>query len=128
MAGELPGLGVLPKGTKLTFDRATKSWTSPAGLIYEQGSVHGNRIKHVLDHSTANPNKPVHSVFDAGRSDVLGLIDEAWTARSGPGILQKNGNRYWSVDMGRQVGTAGQTHVRIVVRDGTTRVITSFPE
>jgi hypothetical protein len=112
----------------LTFNRGAKSWTTPEGLIYEQGSAHGNRIKHVLDHAATNPAKPVHSVFNIGRSNVLGLIDEAWAARSGPGILQKNGNRYWSVDMGRQVGTAGQTNVRIVVRDGTNKVITSFPQ
>jgi hypothetical protein len=128
VSGPRPAAPSAPKGTKLTYDKATKSWTTPEGLVYEPGSKHGNRVKHVLDHAEANPNKPVHSVFDAARRDVLGLIDEAWTRRSGPGILQNNGNRYWSVDMGRRVGTAGETHIRIVVRDGTTKVITSYPE
>jgi hypothetical protein len=31
-----------PNNGKLVFDPATKSWTSPGGLVYEQGSVHGN--------------------------------------------------------------------------------------
>ncbi|MES2974163.1 MAG: hemagglutinin repeat-containing protein [Pseudomonadota bacterium] len=44
------------------------------------------------------------------------------------GTLQANGNRVWIVDMGRQVGTAGQTSIQIVVRDGTNQVITVFPK
>ena len=118
---------IVAKGTPLTFDRAARSWTTPEGLIYEQGSIHGNRVKHLLDHTVSNPSKSTHSIFDAGRSDVMGLVDEAWATRVGPGKLQPNGNRVWTVDMGRQVGTAGQTGIHIVVRDGTTKLITAFP-
>lgn len=115
------------KGTPLTFDKAARTWTTPEGLIYTEGSAQGNRIKHVLEHTVPNPAKPVHSVFDVGRSEVLGVVDEAWTLRQGPGILQKNGNRLWDVDMGRVVGTSGQTSVRVIVQDGTTQIITAFP-
>ena len=113
---------------KLTYDAAAKTWTSPGGLVYGQGSAHGNRVLHVMDHTVANASKPVHSVFSAPRNQVIGLVDEAWAARSGAGTLQANGNRVWTVDMGRQVGTGGQTSVQIVVRDGTTEIITAFPK
>lgn len=83
---------------------------------------------HVLDHAAPNPSKPVHSVFNVNRNQVLGLVDEAWAARVGPGALQAHGNRFWVVDMGRQVRTGGQTSVQIVVRDGTTRLVTAFPK
>ena len=113
---------------ELSFDKTTRTWTSPAGLDYGPGSVHGNRIKHVLEHATENPSKPIHSVFNAQRNQVLGLVDEAWVARTGPGTLQVTGNRVWVVDLGRQVGTVGQTAIQVVVRDGTTRLITAFPK
>jgi filamentous hemagglutinin family protein len=116
------------RGTPLTFDPHNRTWTSPGGLVYGEGSVHGNRVMHVLDHAVPNPSKPVHSVFNVDRREVIGLIDEAWSARTGPGILQSNGNRVWVVDMGRQVGTSGQTSIQIVVRDGTTQVVTAFPK
>lgn len=121
------GIGGAAKGVPLTFDKATRSWTTPAGLVYAEGSKHGNRVKHILDHAAPNPSKPVHSVFNVDRSDVMGLVDEAWTLRQGPGVLQKNGGRQWDIDMGRVVGTNGQTSVRIIVKDGTTQVITAFP-
>lgn len=113
---------------KLAYNAAAKSWTSPGGLVYGQGSAQGNRLLHVLEHTVPNPAKPVHSVFNVNRNQVVGLVDEAWAARSGPGVLQANGNRVWTVDLGRQVGTSGQTGVQIVVRDGTTEVITAFPK
>ncbi|MCW0410579.1 hypothetical protein NB709_000455 [Xanthomonas sacchari] len=72
------------EAVKLTFDKATRTWTTPAGLEYGQGSVHGNRIKHVLDHAVPNPNKTTHSVFNVDRKQVLGLIDQAWLTKGSP--------------------------------------------
>lgn len=118
----------VPNRGKLIFDPTRKTWTSPEGLVYGRGSKHGNRVKHILDHTVPNPNKPVHSVFSADRTKVIGLIDEAWTRRVGPGTLQPNGNRVWIVEMGREIGTAGQTSIKIVILDGTKNVITAFPK
>jgi GNAT superfamily N-acetyltransferase len=95
---------------------------------YRQGSVHGNRVAHVMEHTIVDVSKPVHSVFSVPCDQALGLIDEAWATRHGVGTLQANGNRVWVVDMGRQVGTNGQTSIQIVVRDGTAEIITAFPK
>ncbi|MBL0421694.1 hemagglutinin repeat-containing protein [Ramlibacter sp. AW1] len=122
-----PGVAAA-KGTPLTYDKTTRAWMSPEGLVYSPGSAHGNRVLHVLDHAAPNSSKPVHSVFNVSRDQVLGLVDEAWAARVGPGTLQANGNRVWVVNMGRSIGTSGQTSVQIVVRDGTTQLITAFPK
>ena len=113
---------------RLTYNAVTKSWTSPGGLVYGQGSAQGNRVLHVLEHTVPNTSKPVHTVFNVERTQVIGLIDEAWGARVGAGTLQSNGNRVWNVDMGRQVGTAGETSIQIVVRDGTNQIITAYPK
>lgn len=125
---KMQGKLVVPNSGKLIFDPATRSWTSPGGLVYGQGSVHGNRVKHVLDHLVPNSGKAIHSVFNVDRTQLIGLLDGAWKTRIGPGILQPNGNRVWVVDMGRVVGTNGETYIQIVVKDGTANVITAFPK
>jgi hypothetical protein len=101
---------------------------SPGGLQYGADPKFGNRVDHVLDHTAPNLNKSVHSVFNVQGDDALNLVDEAWSNRSGAGTLQANGNRTWTVDLGRPVGTIGQTSVQIVVRDGTNELITAFPK
>ncbi len=72
-------------------------------------------------------SKQVHSVFSVERRKVLGFVDDAWRVRTGAGVLQSNGNRVWTVDMGRVVDTAGETNLRIITRDGTNRIITAYP-
>jgi hypothetical protein len=117
------------KGGRLAYNAASKTWTSPAGLVYGHGSVHGNRVKHVLDHLAPNPSKPTHLIFSVTREKLVGLIDDAWSRKVGPGVLQQPiGNRYWVVDMGRTIGTNGERYIRIVVKDGTNNVITCFPQ
>lgn len=112
------------QAVELAFDKSTRTWTTPAGLDYGPGSVHGNRVKHVLDHAVPNPNKTTHSVFNVDRKEVLGLVDEAWLARSKP--LPNDPGAY-VVPMGRTVGTAGETNIKIIVRPGTTKIITAYP-
>ncbi|WCE32067.1 two-partner secretion domain-containing protein [Vibrio sp. SCSIO 43137] len=113
-----------PKGIKLDYDTESKSWTTSAGLIYGQGSKHGNRIEHVLDHADPNPNKKKHSVFNVDRNEVLGLIDEAWSKKGTP---VANDPGAYIIPMGREVGTEGETNIKVVVRPGTNEVITAFP-
>lgn len=98
-------------------------------MIYGQGSIHGNRVKHVLDHAAPNPNKPVHSVYNVPKDKVLSVVDEAWSKRSNvTPVVQGNGNAVYDIPMGRIIGTNGETTVRVVVKNGTSEVITAYPK
>lgn len=100
------------------------AWRSSAGLIYGQGSIHGNRVRHVLAHATPDSTKPVHSVFNVARNKVLGVVDEAWSMRGSPLTTDPGA---FVVPMGRVVGTQGETAVKIIVRPGTSEIITAHP-
>ncbi len=101
------------------------TWTSNAGLIYGQGSIHGNRVKHVLAHTQPDPSKPRHTVFNVDRSNVIGLVDEAWNKKGSP---LPNDPGVYVVDMGRVIGTNGETKIRIVVRPNTNNIISIYPQ
>ncbi|WP_163264825.1 hypothetical protein [Chelativorans alearense] len=68
--------------------------------------------------------KPKHSVFNTQDDNALALVDEAWAMRGAPD--PKDPGAY-VVDMGRPIGTSGETSIRIIVKPGTTEVITAYP-
>jgi predicted phosphoribosyltransferase len=110
-------------GGKLTaIGRST--WRSTSGLIYGPDKLFGNRVQHVLAHAIPDATKPLHSVFSVGRKEILSLVDEAWGMR-GAALAKDAGS--FIVSMGRVVGTQGETAVKIIVRPGTSEVITAFP-
>ena len=98
-------------------------YRSPAGLRYGPSVRGEHRLHHVLLHAYGNAGKRIHSVFAEG-TDVLRLVDEAWRLR-GASVIGDAGK--YVVPMGRTVGSAGETHVTIVVRPGTQRLITAYP-
>jgi RHS repeat-associated protein len=110
----------------LTYDAATKNWTSAGGLVYGPGSVHGNRVLHVLDHLSPNAGKPAHTLFKVQRNELLGLLDNAW-AKRGSYTSHTSGNWNYRIDMGRVIGYGGETAVNISVRPGTSEIMTAFP-
>jgi filamentous hemagglutinin len=114
----------VPNSGKLVFNPTTKTWTSPGGLVYGQGSKQGNRVKYVLDHLVPNAQKTKHSVFSVDRNKIVGLVDEAW-AKRGAHVLDDPGA--YVIYMGRAIGTAGETHLRVIIRPGTTEVISAYP-
>jgi len=110
---------------KLGYDKRTGSWSTPNGLSYGQGSAHGNRVKHLLEHESPNSRKSAHSVFCVcKKGGSLDLVDEAWANRGRP--LATDPGAY-VVPMGRVVGTAGETNIKIITRPGTNDVITAYP-
>jgi RHS repeat-associated protein len=117
--GEAAGGGL---GRLRSIGRIT--WESSGGLVYGPDKVFGNRVQHMLAHTVPDATKPMHSVFNVGRNQVLGLVDEAWSMR-GAAVAGDPGA--FVVPMGRAVGTAGETAVRIVVRPGTSQIITAYP-
>ena len=109
---------------RLRYDRSSKTWISPAGLNYGQGSKEGNRVKHVLEHASPNSSKPNHTVFNVPRNQILSLVDQAWAKRGNP--LPSDPGVY-IIPMGKVVGTRGETSIRIIVKPGTNQVITAYP-
>ncbi|WP_423251660.1 adhesin, partial [Pseudomonas viridiflava] len=118
------GAKVTGGAVELTFDKATRTWTTPAGLDYGQGSVQGNRVLHVLEHAEPNPAKTTHSVFSMDRKEILGAVDEAWLKKGSPVVGDPGA---YVVPMGRAIGTSGETSIKIIVRPGTSQVITAYP-
>lgn len=110
---------------------APNVYQSPGGLIYGPGSQHGHRFTHVVQHAVADPTKKVHGVFATTSDNLLGLgdeitglVDEAWALRTSP--VPGDPGRF-IIPMGREVGTAGERSITIIVRPGTSEVITAFP-
>ncbi|WP_241015393.1 DUF637 domain-containing protein [Pseudomonas frederiksbergensis] len=121
---KIAGAKVTGGAVELTFDKATRTWTTPAGLDYGQGSVQGNRVLHVLEHAEPNPAKTTHSVFSMDRKEILGAVDEAWLKKGSPVVGDPGA---YVVPMGRAIGTSGETSIKIIVRPGTSQVITAYP-
>lgn len=109
---------------ELTFDKSTRTWTTPAGLDYGQGSVQGKRVLHVLEHAEPNPAKTTRSVFNMDRKEILGAVDEAWL-KKGSSVVDDPGA--YVVPIGRAIGTSGETSIKIIVRPRTNQVITAYP-
>ena len=123
--------GSKESGSKTVNPNALKyngdgTWTSNEGLIYGQGSIHGNRVKHVIAHTQPDPSKPTHTMYNVDKSQVIGLIDEAWVNK-GQGIMQRNGNVKYEIDMGRVVGANGETSIRIITNGYSNNIVTAFP-
>ncbi|MEU2505173.1 putative T7SS-secreted protein [Streptomyces sp. NPDC007863] len=119
-------LGLAPCTPDGFTDLGSDRYQSPEGLIYGPGSAHDHRITHVMEHAAPDPSKTQHSVFiSSDQADILALIDEGWAKRGAP---DPNDPARYVVPMGRDVGTAGEQNLRIVVVPGTTKVITAFPQ
>ena len=109
---------------------APDTYQSPAGLVYAAIShdnyAEANRLSHVLMHGVEDSTKATHSVFVGGTEEVVNVVDEAWARRT----VSPDGRKF-VVDMGRAVGTHGETHIRVVVDGPSTgrfHLVTAFPE
>jgi hypothetical protein len=109
-------------------------YRSPAGVTYGPGSAEGHRITHLLEHARPDPSKATHTVFQTEAQtlpelsgQLTSLVDEAWAARGAPVSATSGSYERFVVDMGRVVGTNGETSVTIVARKGTSEIITAFP-
>lgn len=94
------------------------------GLDLNPKSPFRTRVQHVLAHAYPNASNAQHWVFSVAPKEVLKVVDEAWVNR---GAARSAANGVYDIPMGRQVGTAGETHIRIVVRPRTSEITTAFP-
>ncbi len=88
------------------------TWQSNGGLIYGNDKTHGNKVQHVLAHTVPDTNKKQkHIVFNVDRSELIGVVDEAWSK----GVVDSKDSAAYVANMGRVIGTNGETKVRVVV-------------
>lgn len=85
----------------------------------------GHRIFHVGAHTaeSVKAGKKDHSIF-TGQQSPLELLDEAWKKRGAP---EADDPAAYVVEMDRVIGDGGQKHVRIIVKPGTSEVISAYP-
>ncbi len=100
------------------------TYRSPAGLIYGEDPKFGNRIYHVLEHMKEIPNKRYHTLFNTTEDKLFGLLDEAWL-KKGPQLANDLGT--YVIDMGKVIGTQGETAIRIVTKQSTSQILTAYP-
>jgi hypothetical protein len=113
---------------------------SPEGLLYTMGPKGEHRVDHVMRHGDDMPNRPVHSVFEGDKNDILALIDEAYSLvkANSPQVRSSDsrGNQAHTIKMQRKVGYEGGQKgkrkgypvlksVKLIL-DGN-RVITAYP-
>ncbi len=118
------------------------AWVSPAGVRYLGRDPDGlNRKDHVLRHAKDIPNREgPHGVFDGGEKLAFAWIDAAWKKIKADRIRpeKESGREVYTVSMGRRVGFLGGetgakrrhpplTKIFLVVREGTSELITAFP-
>jgi hypothetical protein len=103
------------------------AWTSSAGLVYKSSKTFPNRINHVLAHAKADPTKKNHSVFSVPEDQILDLVDEAWSNRGNPRPNPKGNGDIYTINMGRVIGTKGETKIQINTFQGTSEVISAYP-
>ena len=116
----------------------------PAGLVY--GESRGeHRVDHVMRHAKDDPGRPVHSVFDGNKDQILRQIDEAYKlVKSGSNRVKKIPDKrldfrvQYKVDMQRKVGYLGGKRGKrenfpprnkiTLVLDNEKFVITAYPD
>lgn len=124
----------LADDTKFTFNAKNRTFTSSrSGLIYEKMDFNeGHRINHILKGHIDNDWSVGQgkSLF-ANADDVFDVIDEGWLSPSKAHPLKPDGTpdlRVWEVELPSVIGTANETHLRIVVKEpGSSIITTAFP-
>lgn len=61
---------------------------------------------------------------DKQGDSALALIDEAWSQK---GLVVAGAGAY-IVPMGRVIGIAGETNIRVIVKPGTNEIISAYPQ
>jgi hypothetical protein len=132
-----------PAGPFALKKTATDTWQSPAGLIYTGRDPQGKtRIEHILRHSIDQPSRVgSHGVFNGGEAKIFPLIDEAYLIAKKKNTRPKTegGSITYTIPMGRKIGYLGGrtgasrknpplTRVFIVMKRGTTNIITAYPK
>ncbi len=74
---------------------------------------------------TLDQKRNYPSVFNVPRNQILGLLDEAYV--SSARVSVSGDSAAFITPMGRIVGTGGENAVRLVIKPGTSEVISAYP-
>ena len=98
-------------------------WRSPKGIIYATGTDEGHRISHLFSHTIPNyKGKPLHSVFDGKREEILPLIDEAYIVPRSQWVQVYNPDgtpipNAFKIPLGRKIGTNNEEHLMLMFHE-----------
>jgi hypothetical protein len=109
---------------QFVHEKITAPWVSKAGLIYGVDRKFGTRINHVLQHTKPNSQKIKHTIFTLNGTELFDLIDFAWLKR---GHHVPGDPGAYIIELGRIIGTLGETAIKIVVNPGTTELLSAYP-
>jgi hypothetical protein len=135
IGGQLATLGKWGRNV-LKFDNAIEGFISKSGIIFKLGSIHGNRLSHVLAHGANDLSKPLQGVFYGSSKEILSVVDEAWEKKIAQNIQPSSGDNVFEIDMGRSIGWEGGsqgtgaalTKIRIIMSSGTSnQIISAYP-
>ncbi len=79
--------------------------------------------------AAARPDDPFEwPMFEAHPSDVFDLVDEAWRKRSmAQSTIDSDGNGVFDIDIGRNVGEQHERRIRIIAKEGASKIIYARP-
>ncbi|HPL15182.1 MAG TPA: hypothetical protein PL180_00700 [Spirochaetota bacterium] len=117
------------------------AWKTKSGLLIAGRDPDGRtRLDHIMRHASDIPGRPKHGVFSVTKAGVIDLMDEAWKKIKAGAVPEKErgGKIAYTVGMGRPIGYLGGrkgrergnpklASVRMVIKKGTTAVVTFFP-
>jgi len=135
IGGQLATIGKWGRNA-LKFDSSVQGFISKSGIVFTFGSVHGNRISHVLAHGVNDLSKPTQGVFNGSGKDIISVVDEAWEKKLNQNISASAGNNVFEIDMGRNIGWEGGsqgtgvalTKIRIIMASGgSSQIISAYP-
>ena len=110
--------------------KGPNEWESTGGLLYKGKDPQGNnRIEHVTGHLTVDNTKPKQSIFAVPSDKLLNLIDQAWMKKGNPNNpIDSNKRTVYEIDMGKPIGTNGESKIRIIIEKGTSNeIVSSYP-
>jgi len=135
-----PLFALFDEGTPFVLLTDGQTWVYNNALSYgpmvgtTTGELFGeqHRIAHVLHHTFLDTSRTPYSVFAGLPHQVFAKLDQAWAARSGPGVLKKLATGNAPNDVYRipwpGAGTnAGEDYIWLVLKKNTTEVITAYP-
>ena len=117
------------------------TWRTRGGLLFRGRDPKGiTRLEHVMRHSVDNPKRKKHGVFSLDHGKIIALMDRLWKKIESKSVTgEERGGRiaytwnsgnvigYLGGKKGREKGFPKLRSLRLVLKSGTSEVVTCFP-